>query len=87
MTRKLRFRGVEQQSDSSLRTTELRFELSCTLSCPSLLQGARFLPAAPLLEDMDVTKYSGLLFGSLSPLTAHLLLVLPETLYFLMSCL
>lgn len=86
MTRKLRFRGVEQQSDSSLRTTELRFELSCTLSCPSLLQGARFLPAAPLLEDMDVTKYSGL-FGSLSPLTAQLLLVLPETLYFLMSCL
>lgn len=87
MNGKLRFRCVEQQSDSSLQTTELRFELSCTFSCPSLLQGARFLSAAPLLEDMDVTKYSGLLLDSLSPLTAQLLLVLPETLYFQMSCL
>lgn len=67
MTRKLRFRCVEQQSDSSLQTTELRCELSCSLSCPTPLQGARLSSCSSYMEDMHVTKYSGLLFGSLSP--------------------
>lgn len=52
--------------------TQASKQQSCGVSSvpsrvPLLFRELAFLPAAPLLEDMDVTKYSGLLFGSLSP--------------------